>query len=137
MQELGYLDEPGDRIGMLDSQAFRAARVVLDIGMHLELVIPAGAGMHEGERWTPEIGLEFLRAHTHMDDAFRKDEINRYLGWPGQAPSYQVGERVWLECRDEARARHGGAFDLKVFHPSALNLGSMGLDPLRAELARL
>ncbi len=137
MQELGYLDEPGDRIGMLDSQTFRAARVVLDIGMHLELEIPAGAGMHEGERWTPEIGLEFLRAHTHMDDAFRKDEINRYLGWPGQAPSYKVGERVWLECRDEARARHGGAFDLKVFHASALNLGSMGLDPLRAELARL
>ena len=137
MAELGYLDEPGDRMGMLDSQAFRAARVVLDIGMHLELEIPRGAGMHEGERWTPEIGLEFLRAHTHMDDALRRDEIDRYLGWPGQAPSYKVGERVWLECREDARRRHGDAFDLKAFHAAALNLGSMGLDPLRAELARL
>lgn len=137
MQELGYLDEPGDRIGMLDSQAFRASRVVLDIGMHLELEIPRGAGMHEGETWTPGIGLEFLRAHTHMDDALRRDEIDRYLGWPGQAPSYKVGERVWLECREEARRRHGDAFDLKAFHAAALNLGSMGLDPLRAELARL
>lgn len=137
MQELGHLDEPGDRMGLLDSQALRAARVVLDIGMHLELELPPGAGMHEGEQWTGEIGLEFLRAHTHMDDQLRRDEISRYLGWPGQAPSYKVGERVWLECRDDARRRHGDAFDLKAFHGAALNLGSMGLDPLREELARL
>ncbi|MDQ3455450.1 MAG: DUF885 domain-containing protein [Actinomycetota bacterium] len=137
MQDLGYLDEPGDRMGMLDSQAFRAARVVLDIGMHLELELPAGAGMHEGERWTGEIGLEFLRAHSHMDDALRRDEISRYLGWPGQAPSYKVGERVWLECRQAAQERHGEDFDLKAFHAAALNLGSMGLDQLRGELARI
>jgi len=137
MQELGYLDEPGDRMGMLDSQAFRAARVVLDIGMHLELEIPTGAGMHEGERWTGQIGLEFLRAHAHMDDQLRQDEISRYLGGPGQAPSYKVGERVWLECRQAAQQRHGDAFDLKAFHAAALNLGSMGLDPLREELARI
>ncbi len=137
MQDLGYLDEPGDRMGMLDAQAFRAARVMLDIGMHLELEIPAGAGMHEGERWTPDIGLEFLRAHTHMDDALRRDELDRYLGWPGQAPAYKVGERVWLECREDARRRHGASFDLKAFHAAALNLGSMGLDQLRAELARI
>jgi uncharacterized protein (DUF885 family) len=137
MEELGYLDEPGDRMGMLDAQALRAARVVLDIGMHLELDIPRGAGMHEGERWTPEIGLEFIRAHTHMDEALQRDEIDRYLGWPGQAPSYKVDERVWLECRADAQRRHGDSFDLKAFHAAALNLGSMGLDLLREELARI
>ncbi|MDQ3475360.1 MAG: DUF885 domain-containing protein [Actinomycetota bacterium] len=137
MAELGFLDDPGDRLGMLDSQGFRAARVVLDIGMHLELSIPRGSGSHEGEVWTPEIGLEFLRVHASMDDQMRQDELNRYLGWPGQAPSYKVGERVWLQARADAEARLGAEFDLKTFHTAALNLGGLGLDLLRAELARL
>ena len=64
-------------------------------------------------------------------------EVDRYLGWPGQAISYKVGERVWLEGRDAARSRHGDAFDLKEFHRAALDLGSMGLDQLRTELQRL
>ena len=136
MADLGHLDDPGDRMGMLDAQAFRAARVVLDIGMHLELTIPAGAGFHDGQRWTPELGLEFLRANCSLADANVRDEIDRYLGWPGQAPAYKVGERVWLAAREDARSRHGAAFDLRAFHTAALNLGSMGLDPLRDELAR-
>ncbi len=136
MAELGYLDDPGDRLGMLDAQGFRAARVVLDIGMHLELPIPAGVGFHEGEVWNAEIGLDFLRVHTSMDDQMRKDELNRYLGWPGQAPSYKVGERVWLQARADAERRLGSSFDLRAFHSAALNLGGLGLDLLRAELAR-
>jgi uncharacterized protein (DUF885 family) len=64
-------------------------------------------------------------------------ELNRYLGWPGQAPSYKVGERIWLQAREDARARLGDAFDLRSFHRQALDLGSMGLDPLRAALARV
>jgi uncharacterized protein (DUF885 family) len=137
MSELGFLDDPGDRLGMLDAQGFRAARVVLDIGVHLELEIPAGTGFHEGEVWTPHLGLEFLRVHASMDDQLRRDELNRYLGWPGQAPSYKVGERVWLQARADAERRHGDGFDLKAFHTAALNLGGLGLDLLRAELARL
>jgi uncharacterized protein (DUF885 family) len=137
MAELGYLDEPGDRMGMLDAQRFRAARVVVDIGMHLELPIPAGTGFHEGERWTPALGWDFLRAHCSLQDEFLREELNRYLGWPGQAPSYKVGEREWLAARDDARRRHGSAFDLKAFHNAALHLGSMGIDTMRAELARL
>ncbi|MBA3278774.1 MAG: DUF885 domain-containing protein [Geodermatophilaceae bacterium] len=137
MAELGFLDDPGDRLGMLASQGFRAARVVLDIGMHLELSIPRGSGFHEGEVWTPGLGLEFLRLHASMDDQMRHDELNRYLGWPGQAPSYKVGERVWLQAREQAQARLGAEFDLKTFHTAALNLGGLGLDLLRAELARL
>jgi uncharacterized protein (DUF885 family) len=72
-----------------------------------------------------------------MDDGSIRREVNRYLGWPGQAPSYKVGERIWLEARAEAEARAGSAFDLKAFHTAALDLGSLGLDPLKAALARL
>lgn len=136
MADLGYLDDPGDRLGMLDAQAFRAARVIVDIGMHLELEIPAGTGFHEGELWTSDLGLEFLRAHTSMPEETVRFELDRYLGWPGQAPSYKVGERIWLAARDAARARHGESFDVKAFHRYALDLGSLGLDPLQAELAR-
>ncbi len=137
VRELGYLTDDGDLLGMLDSQLFRAARVVLDIGMHLELEIPAGAGFHEGETWTPELGLEFLLTRTLSDPAHCRDEIDRYLGWPGQAPSYKLGERVWLQGRDAARRRHGDSFDEKAFHTAALNLGGMGLDLLAEALARL
>jgi len=139
MDELGYLDDPGEKLGMLDGQALRAARVVVDIGMHLELEIPAGNpfGFHPGERWTPELGWEFMRAHCSIGDEQLRYELNRYLGWPGQAPSYKVGERIWLQARADAQARLGSAFDLRTFPREALNLGSLGLDPLRAALARL
>ncbi|WP_447647074.1 DUF885 domain-containing protein [Nocardioides zeae] len=139
MDELGYLDDPADRLGMLDAQGFRAARVIVDIGMHLQLEIPADNpfGFHPGERWTPALGLEFMRQHSRDDDATLRFEVARYLGWPGQAPSYKVGERIWLEARESARARHGDAFDLKAFHRAALDLGSLGLDPLVAALDRI
>ncbi|MFC7530324.1 DUF885 domain-containing protein [Actinoplanes sp. GCM10030250] len=139
MDELGYLTDPGDRLGMLDAQALRAARVIVDIGMHLELEIPAGNpfGFHPGQRWTPELGWEFLRAHTRMPEEVLRFEWKRYLGWPGQAPSYKVGERIWMQARDEAKIRKGSDFDLKSFHRDALNLGSLGLDPLRKALARI
>ncbi|MEV6341836.1 DUF885 domain-containing protein [Actinoplanes sp. NPDC051851] len=139
MDELGYLTDPGDRLGMLDGQALRAARVIVDIGMHLELEVPRDNpfGFHPGERWTPELGWEFLRAHTRMPDEVLRFEWKRYLGWPGQAPSYKVGERIWLQARDDAKIRKGSDFDLKSFHRDALNLGSLGLDPLRKALARI
>jgi uncharacterized protein (DUF885 family) len=139
MDELGYLEDPGDRLGMLDGQALRAARVIVDIGMHLELEIPRDNpfGFHPGERWTPELGWEFLRAHTRMGDEVLRFEWKRYLGWPGQAPSYKVGERIWMQAREDTRRRKGADFDLKAFHRDALNLGSLGLDPLRRSLARL
>jgi uncharacterized protein (DUF885 family) len=139
MDDLGYLEDPGDKLGMLDGQAFRAARVIVDIGMHLELEIPPDNlfGFHPGERWTPELGWEFMRAHCRVPDENLRFELNRYLGWPGQAPSYKVGERIWLQARDDAKARKGAAFDLKEFHRDALNLGSLGLAPLQAALARL
>ncbi|RZS38959.1 uncharacterized protein (DUF885 family) [Herbihabitans rhizosphaerae] len=134
MRELGYLDDDGDYLGMLDAHLFRAARVIVDIGMHLKLEIPSGTGFHEGQTWTPELGLEFLLTRTLSEAAHARDEIDRYLGWPGQAPSYKLGERLWLALREEARRREGPTFDAKAFHTNALRLGGMGLDTLRERL---
>ena len=137
MRELGHFGDDGNLLGLLDSQLFRTARVILDIGMHLQLEIPAGAGFHDGERWTPELGLEFLLTRTLATEPFAGDEIDRYLGWPGQAPAYKLGEQTWLRGRADAEARHGARFDLKAFHTNALLQGSMGLDPLVDMLATL
>jgi uncharacterized protein (DUF885 family) len=137
MEELGYLSDPGELLGMLDGQLLRASRVVVDLGVHLELPIPAGTGWHEGETWNAELAWEFLRSRVQMEDEMLRFELNRYLGWPGQAPSYKLGERIWLQARDEARQRKGAGFSLKEFHSQALALGALGLDPLRDALARL
>jgi uncharacterized protein (DUF885 family) len=137
MAELGYLADPGAMLGMLDAQLLRAARVVVDLGVHLELPIPADSRWHPGETWTAELAWEFLRNRVHMDEEMLRFELNRYLGWPGQAPAYKLGERIWLQARDEARQRKGAEFSLKDFHSQALALGALGLDPLREALARL
>jgi uncharacterized protein (DUF885 family) len=134
MDDLGYLSDPADKLGMLDGQGFRAARVVVDIGMHLELEIPKDQPFRPGERWTPDLGLEFARAHSRMDPGFISSEIDRYLGLPGQAISYKVGEREWLRVREEVRKSEGDRFDLKAFHGRALDLGPVGLARLREEL---
>lgn len=136
MLELGYLDDPAAHLGMLDQQSLRAARVVVDIGMHLQLTIPHDNpfSFHPGERWDPVLAREFMGQHCLMEGPFLDFEINRYLGLPGQASSYKLGERVWLEARAEMQALQGAEFDLKAFHTSALNLGSLGLDTFRAAL---
>jgi dienelactone hydrolase len=132
MAELGYFDDPAWELGMLSAQAMRAVRVVVDIGMHLELA----SREHDGARWTPELALPFVVERSRFPEDFMRSEVDRYLGWPGQAISYKAGERVWLECRADAQRRLGGAFDLKAFHTYALDLGSMGLATLREELGR-
>ena len=137
MGELGYLETPDYYLGMLRGQALRSVRVIIDIGMHLELPIPRDQGFHPGEVWTPELGLEFIRERSHFPPDFVASEITRYLGVPGQAISYKVGERVWLEARDEARRRLGAGFDLKAWHNRALSTGPMGLAQMKRETARL
>ena len=134
MAELGFLDNPDYYLGMLRAQALRCARVVVDIGMHLELAIPASDGFHPGETWNPELGLEFMQQRSHFPPDFIASEVSRYLGLPGQAISYKVGERAWLAARDAAQRNAGEAFDLKAFHARALDLGPMGLGLMRREL---
>ena len=133
MADLGFMDEPGDYLGMLDSQRLRAARVVLDIGFHLGLEAPASLG---GGIWNREKAWQFLTDNVAMDRSFLAFELDRYLGWPGQAPSYKIGQRLWEQFRDEAKAEAGADFDLKAFHTKALNLGSVGLDTLGRAIRR-
>jgi uncharacterized protein (DUF885 family) len=129
MEQLGYLDDPADRLGMLDGQRMRAARVVLDIGVHLGKPRLDGTGV-----WDAEYALDFMRRNVNMSDQFVQFEVNRYLGWPGQAPSYKVGQRIWEQVRDEVRAAEGEAFSFKDFHKRALDMGGVGLDTLRTAL---
>lgn len=131
MEQLGYLDDPADRLGMLDGQRMRAARVALDIGVHLEKQRPDGAAA-----WDAPFALEFMGQNVNMPQEFVRFEVNRYLGWPGQAPSYKVGQRIWEQLRDDVAEREGAAFSIKDFHKRALDVGGVGLDTLREALAR-
>jgi uncharacterized protein (DUF885 family) len=132
MDELGYLSTPADRLGMLDGQRMRAARVVLDIGVHLGKPRLTGAGT-----WDADYALDFMLGNVNMPEEFVRFEVNRYLGWPGQAPSYKVGQRIWEQIRDDYKARKGDGFDIKQFHKKALDLGGVGLDTLRMAVERL
>ena len=136
MDEFGFLENPEYRLGYLYAQAFRAARIVIDTGIHCGFAIPQSSSWHPGEQWTPELMFEFLSAHSSSDDEFNRSEINRYLGWPGQAISYKLGERVWLDLRDDAKKKYGAEFDLRKWHAHALDLGNLGLDLLKSEMAR-
>ncbi|MFE2524104.1 DUF885 domain-containing protein [Streptomyces sp. NPDC059382] len=137
MDELGYLKDAEQRLGYLDCQMMRAARVIVDIGMHLELDIPADSPFHPGERWTVELAQEFFGLHSGRPGDFVESELTRYLSMPGQAIGYKLGERAWLLGRDNARAAHGESFDLKAWHMAALSQGSLGLDDLVDELSKL
>jgi uncharacterized protein (DUF885 family) len=137
MDELGYLTDPGARLGYIGAQMRRAIRVIIDIGMHLELPIPADSPLGAGETWTPALGREFLRDGQGTDDGRVDSEIVRYLGVPAQAIGYKLGERAWLAGRDAAQAARGSDFDLKSWHMAALSLGALGLDDLATELAAL
>ncbi|WP_133912196.1 DUF885 domain-containing protein [Streptomyces sp. NBC_00582] len=140
MDELGHLRTPGERLGFLDWQMLRAVRVLIDIGAHLTLDLPKDSPVGAGLAWTPELAKEFLAVHSGQSAAFVDSEIGRYLGLPGQAIAYKLGERAWLDGRSAARAAHaarGERLDLKSWHTAALSLGPLGLDDLQDELSRL
>ncbi|MFI9741860.1 DUF885 domain-containing protein [Streptomyces sp. NPDC052494] len=137
MDELGFLPDAERRLGYLDGQMMRACRVIVDIGMHLGLQIPADSPFRPGERWTPELAQEFFQLHSSRPPAFVESEMTRYLSMPGQAIGYKLGERAWLLGRANARAAHGDAFDAKAWHMAALSQGPLGLDDLVDALSRL
>jgi uncharacterized protein (DUF885 family) len=137
MDELGFFADPARRLGFLDEQMLRTIRVIIDIGMHLGMEIPAESPFRPGETWTPELATEFFAAYNGCSAEMRESEIVRYLGWPGQAIGYKLGERAWLRGREAARLRHGADFDLKDWHMKALSQGAFGLDDLTEQLAAL
>ena len=145
MDELGYYSDPADELGFLSNQALRALRVIVDIGLHLGLAVPADAdpvllddvdGLAPGVVWTPELARAFLQVRGLQTPGFAASEVDRYLGLPGQAICYKVGERHWVTARARAEEAAGAAFDLKAWHMRALALGSVGLGVLDDELTR-
>jgi len=129
MDVLGAFEDPGYEMGYLSAQGLRAARIVVDIGMH------CGYKDFDGEVWNAESAFKLLHERALLDEISARSEVDRYLGWPGQAISYKVGERFWMECREAAKERLGSKFELKKFHAYALGLGPMGLDPFKREMA--
>jgi uncharacterized protein (DUF885 family) len=130
MRELGYFEKPEYVFGMLASEMLRACRVAVDIGMHLDLPIPPGQPFHPGEPWSFDRAVELLTDYAGQLPDYARSEVTRYLGWPGQAPAYKIGERVILDLRRDRRAQHGTDFDLKKFHADVLEAGPVGLDLL-------
>ncbi|WP_116950521.1 DUF885 domain-containing protein [Jiangella endophytica] len=129
--ELGLVRTPGERLGMIFAQLWRAVRVVVDLGLHLDLPIPRGNGLVDAERWTPELGARLLVDVGRLHPQKAAFEVDRYLGWPGQALAFRVGARLWRE------ARASSASDRRRFHADALRLGPVGLGPLRTLLSEL
>lgn len=136
MNELGFFDKPDYVFGWLSGQMLRACRVVIDIGSHLDLPIPTNQPFHAGERWTFDTAVEMLERYATLATPYAESEVTRYLGWPGQAIAYKVGEKVILDIRDEVERRLGAGFDPKTFHARLLEVGPVGLDLLRSEMAR-
>ncbi|MFP4552616.1 MAG: DUF885 domain-containing protein [Actinomycetota bacterium] len=131
MGELGYLEDHQHYFGMLAKQMYRAARVVVDIGLHLGMKVDDRSPRFAGEDWDFDKAVEFMRVYGFRTLAQARDEVLRYLGWPGQAISYKLGEREILSIRKAAQERLGGGFDLRAFHSTVIDNGAMRLDLLR------
>jgi uncharacterized protein (DUF885 family) len=141
MDELGYFSDLGDELGYLANQALRAARIVVDIGLHLELDAPSDLGVLgelgdcSGKAWTPAMAIALLEEWAIQDHVMSTSEVDRYLGLPAQAISYKVGERMWLAAREAAKDRLGDRFSLKAFHAHALVLGPLAVETFMTEMA--
>lgn len=138
MDELGFLERPEYVFGMLAKHLYRATRVVVDIGLHLELRLPSNAPIGAGDQWSYDLATQYMRRFGFRTEAQSHGEVLRYLGWPGQAISYKLGEREILSIRRDTERRLGAAFDLRQFHAEMIGNGAMGLAMLREEItARL
>jgi uncharacterized protein (DUF885 family) len=108
---------PWDRLGALIAEAFRAARLVVDTGLH-------------AKRWTREQAIDYMLRNTGMPEGDVVAEIERYVVWPGQACAYKVGQLAILDLRESARAQLGPRFDLRAFHDVALGSGALPIELL-------
>ena len=121
--EMGMYDSAYDRFGMLGYQIWRAARLVVDTGMH-------------AQGWSRQQAIEYLRQYTALPEHEIGTEVDRYLAWPGQALSYYLGERAILDARARAEGALGERFNLRAFHDAVLELGSVPLPVLQSRIDR-
>lgn len=116
--EMGLYEDDLSRLGMLSDQALRAARLVVDTGLH-------------AKGWSREKAVEFMKSNTPMSQEEIEAEVDRYTVWPGQALAYKVGQRELLSLREEVKTRTGRRFDIKAFHDAVLRHGPLPMPVLR------
>lgn len=121
--EMGMYDTPYDVFGMWGYQIWRAARLVVDTGIH-------------SEGWTRQQAIDYLRQNTALPDREIGTEVDRYISWPGQALSYYLGEMAILKARAKAEKVLGPKFNLRAFHDTVLEMGSVPLPVLTARIDR-
>ena len=121
--EMGMYETPYDRFGMLSYQIWRAARLVVDTGVH-------------SEHWTRERAIQYLKDYTALPEHEIETEVDRYIAWPGQALSYYLGEMAIVKARAKAEAALGAKFNVRAFHDTVLELGSVPLPLLESRIDR-
>ncbi len=121
--EMGMYDTPYEVFGMLSYQAWRASRLVVDTGIH-------------AKGWTREQAQAYLRENTALAEHEIETEVDRYISWPGQALSYYLGQMAIMDARRKAEAALGPKFDIRAFHDTVLQLGSVPLPVLAARIDR-
>jgi uncharacterized protein (DUF885 family) len=121
--EMGMYDTPYDRFGMLNYQIWRAARLVIDTGIH-------------AQGWSRDRAIAYLRDYTALPEHEIETEVDRYIAWPAQALSYYLGEEAILQARSKAEMSLGARFNLRAFHDTVLELGSVPLPVLTARIDR-
>jgi uncharacterized protein (DUF885 family) len=122
-QEMGMYDTPYDRFGMLNYQIWRAARLVVDTGIH-------------SQGWSRDRAIAYFRDYTALPLHEIDTEIDRYIAWPAQALSYYLGEDAILKSRAKAEKALGEKFNLRAFHDAVLELGSVPIPVLQARVDR-
>ncbi len=121
-KEIGFYKDPVSDYGRLNSELFRAVRLVVDTGIH-------------DKNWSRDKVIDFMHAND-VNDAVAQTETDRYIAWPGQALAYKMGQLMIRKLRDEAKSKLGPKFDIKAFHDEILNGGAMPLDLLQERVER-
>jgi uncharacterized protein (DUF885 family) len=121
--EMGLYQTPYERFGMLGYQIWRAARLVVDTGVHTQ-------------GWTREQSIAYLLQYTTLPAREVETEVDRYIAWPAQALSYYLGETEILKARHRAEAALGSRFNLRAFHDTVLEMGSVPMNVLSARIDR-
>lgn len=121
-KEIGFYQNPVSDYGRLNSELFRAVRLVVDTGIH-------------DKNWSRQKVIDYMHAND-LNDALAQTEADRYIAWPGQALAYKMGQLTIRKLREEAKAQLGTKFDIKAFHDEVLNGGAMPLDLLQERVER-